>query len=154
NRMDIARLLIDYGVDLNVRNADGRLPVHDCFELSRDDFAKLLFDAGAVADVCAAAAYGKQDRLQEILNGDPAQANDLQTGILPFGWATYGNQPIAAQMLLEHGAIVDRPPYAALIWEPLTHIASVPFARMLLAKGADPNSRDETKLGDTPLHAV
>jgi ankyrin repeat protein len=154
NHMDMARLLIERGVNLNVRNADGRLPVHDCFELSRDEFAKLLFASGAEADVCAAAAYGMLDRLREILAADLSQANDLQTGVLPVGWATYGNQLSAAQLLLEQGSIVNRAPYDAEAWGPAAHIASVSFGKLLLEHGADPNCRSIGKAGDTPLHAV
>src|ERR1039458_9337336 len=29
-KMDVLRLLIERGADLNVRNGDGRLPLHDC----------------------------------------------------------------------------------------------------------------------------
>jgi hypothetical protein len=57
-KIDVLRLLIQRGADLNARNADGRLPLHDCFELGHDDFAKVLLEAGAVPDVCAAAAMG------------------------------------------------------------------------------------------------
>jgi ankyrin repeat protein len=46
-KIDVLQLLIQHGADLNARNADGRLPLHDCFELGRDDFAKVLLDAGA-----------------------------------------------------------------------------------------------------------
>jgi hypothetical protein len=152
DRPEAARLLIERGADLNVRNADGRLALHDCFELGRDAFAQLLLAAGAEVDVCAAAAYGMHDRLREILQRDPAQANDLQTGILPFGWCVYGNQPEAAHILLEHGAVVDRPPYEAEAWGPVAHVAHTNMARLLLARGANPNCRNEN--GDTPIHAA
>ena len=99
NKIDVLRLLIERGADLNARNSDGRLPLHDCFELGHDDFAKLLLDAGAVADVCAAAAYGLHDRLRQILTTDPGQANDLTTGESPLGWSVYGNQPASAIFL-------------------------------------------------------
>ena len=52
NQVEAARLLIGHGVALNVRNADGRLPLHDCFELGRDEFAGMLLAAGAEPDVC------------------------------------------------------------------------------------------------------
>ena len=116
DRMEAARLLIERGADLNVRNADGRLALHDCFELGRDEFAQLLLSAGAEVDVCAVAAYGMHDRLREILKQDPAQANDLRTGISPLGWSAYGDQPESARILFEHGAVVDRPPYDVEAW--------------------------------------
>jgi hypothetical protein len=65
DRREVAQLLIERGADLNVRNADGRLPLHDCFELGRDEFAKFLLAAGAEADISAAAAYGMHHRLSD-----------------------------------------------------------------------------------------
>lgn len=151
-KIDSLRLLIERGADVNARNADGRLPLHDCFELNHDDFAKILLDAGAVADVCAAAAYGINDRLREILATHPGHANDLQTGNSPLGWAAYGHQPEAARILLQHGAIVNRAPYDAKSWGPAAMVASKDVARMLLEYGADPNWRDEG--GNTPMHCA
>jgi ankyrin repeat protein len=149
-RIDVLRLLIERGADLNVRNADGRLPLHDCFELDHDDYAKILLEAGAVPDVCAAAAYGMHDQLQRILAGDPATANDLTTGNSPLGWAVYGQQPRSATMLFEYGAVADRPPYDSYAWRPAAMVASTEVTRVLLEHGANPNWQDEQ--GNTPMH--
>ena len=152
DQMEAARLLIEHGADLNARNSDGRLPLHDCFELGRDEFARFLLGSGAEADVCAAAAYGMHDRLREILQRDPTQAYDLQTGISPIGWSVYGNQPEAARILLDHGAVIDQPPFDAEAWGPTAHVANTILARVLLLYGANPNCRD--KDGNTPMHAA
>jgi ankyrin repeat protein len=152
DQMDAARLLIEHGADLNARNSDGRLPLHDCFELGRDELARFLLRSGAEPDVCAAAAYGMHDRLREILQRDPLQANDLQTGISPIGWSVYGNQPEAARILLDHGAVIDQPPYDAEAWRSTAHVANTILARVLLEHGANPNCRDQE--GDTPMHAA
>jgi len=151
-KSDVLRLLIERGADLNARNADGRLPLHDCFELNHDDFAKILLDAGAVPDACAAAAYGMHDQLQQILTSDPGSANDLTTGESPLGWAAYGGQPKSATILFQHGAIVDRPPYDSYAWRPAAMVASTDVARILLEHGADPNWRNEA--GNTPIHSA
>jgi ankyrin repeat protein len=151
-KIDVLRLLIQRGADLNARNADGRLPLHDCFELGHDDFAKVLLEAGAVPDVCAAAAYGMHERLRQILRSDPAQANDLTTGESPLGWAVYGRQPVSATILFEHGAIADHPPYDSHGWRPAAMVASTVVVPVLLQHGANPNWRDTN--GDTPLHCV
>jgi len=150
NQADVLRLLIERGADLNVRNASGRLPLHDCFELGHDDFAKMLLDAGAMPDVCAAAAYGMHDRLRQILSDDPALANDLSTGESPLGWSVYGAQPESARILFEHGALADRPPYDEQAWRPAAMVASTTVAPVLLAHGADPNWQDNN--GDTAMH--
>jgi len=74
-------------MDVNARNADGRLKLHDCFD---DDFTKILLEAGALVDVCAAAAYGINDRLRGFLASDLENANDLRTGI---SWKRSPNLP-------------------------------------------------------------
>jgi hypothetical protein len=151
-KTDVLQLLIVRGADLNARNASGRLPLHDCFELGHDNFAKMLLDAGAAHDVCSAAAYGMHDRLRHILKSDPAQANDLTTGESPMGWAVYGKQPVSATILFEHGAIAHHPPYDSYAWRPAAMVASTAVAPILLQHGANPNWRDAN--GDTPLHRV
>jgi ankyrin repeat protein len=150
NQVEVLRLLIERGADLNVRNADGRLPLHDCFELGHDDFARILLDAGAVPDVCAAAAYGMHERLEQMLASDVKLANDLTTGESPLGWSVYGRQPESARILFRHGAIADRAPYDAKAWRPVSMVAGVLMPRVLMEHGADPNWRDGN--GDTPLH--
>lgn len=152
DKIDVLQLLIERGADLNARNANGRLPLHDCFELGHDNFAKVLLDAGAVPDVCAAAAYGMHDRLRQILKSDPGQANDLTTGESPLGWAVYGKHPVSAMILFEHGAIADHPPYDSYAWRPAAMVASTAVAPILLQHGANPNWHDAN--GDTPLHRV
>jgi ankyrin repeat protein len=149
-RAEVLRLLIERGADLNVRNADGRLPLHDCFELNHDDFATILLEAGATPDACVAAAYGMHERLEQILKSDPGSANDLATGNSPLGWAAYGHQPVSAKILFEHGAIADRAPYDACAWGPAAMVASTDVARVLMEHGADPNWRDEA--GNTAMH--
>jgi ankyrin repeat protein len=151
-KVDVLRLLIERGADLNARNADGRLPLHDCFELNHDDYAKILLDAGAEPDVCAAAAYGMYDQLEQILKVDPASANDLTTGNSPLGWAAFGHQPRAATILLRHGAVADRAPYDSYAWGPAAIANSTDVARVLLEHGANPNWQDEA--GNTAIHRV
>jgi ankyrin repeat protein len=148
----VLRLLIERGVDLNARNADGRLPLHDCFELGRDNLVPLLLDAGAKPDVCAAAAYGMYDRLREILQNDPALANDLTTGESPLGWSVYGANPESARILFQYGALVDRAPYDAQAWGPAAMVANTTVTPVLLDHGANPNWRDAK--GNTVLHRV
>ena len=149
---EVVQVLIERGADLNVRNHDGRLPLHDCFELGRDHLVPVLLEGGAVPDVCAAAAYGMHDRLREILEGDSRLANDLTTGESPLGWSVYGAQVDSSWILFQHGALVDRPPYDERAWGPAAMVGAVRMARVLLEHGANPNWRDAN--GNTPLHRV
>jgi ankyrin repeat protein len=148
----IVELLIERGARLDTRNAGGRTALHDCFELARDDIAKRLLAAGATLDACAAAAYGYHAELAAILRREPAQANDLTTGLLPLGWSAFAHDAESARILIEHGAIVDRAPYDDHVWSPACMAASVAVARVVLASGADPNYQNGD--GDTPLHQV
>jgi ankyrin repeat protein len=148
----MAELLAARGAALDARNAGGRTALHDCFELGRDAIASSLIAAGATIDVCAAAAFGEHARLQAILHAEPAQANDLSTGLSPLGWAGYAHDAASARILIEHGAIVDRPPHDRHAWGPTCHVADIPVARVLLEHGADPSCQDPH--GDTPLHKV
>jgi ankyrin repeat protein len=149
-KVGVLQLLVERGADLNVRNHHGRLPLHDCFELDHDDFAKMLLDAGAEPDACAASAYGMHDKLEEILKNDPGAANDLTTGESPLGWAIYGQQPRSATILFEHGAIVDRAPYDSYAWRTASMVASTSVTPVLLRHGANPNWQDQA--GNTPMH--
>jgi ankyrin repeat protein len=152
DRAGVVRLLIEHGADLNARNADGRLPLHDCFELRREEIERILLAAGAQPDVCYAAATGLLDPLREILRREPALANDLTTGLSPLGWSAYGGQVEAAQILIDHGAIVNRPPFDYGAWGPVSHVANTGHARVLLRNGASVNCLDLD--GNTPLHAA
>jgi hypothetical protein len=161
NRRQVATLLVSRGANLNARNLDGRLPLHDCFELGRDDFAKYLLSIGAEPDICASAAYGLHDEMLHILEQDANQANDLRTGLSPLGWSVYGNQTRSAEILFSYGAEVNRAPFDVQAWGPTAHVANVGFARLLLAHGAEPNCRHNTSHligaadrgdGDTPIH--
>jgi hypothetical protein len=152
NQKAVLELLIQYGADLNVRNEDNRLPLHDCFELGRDDLAQRLLAAGAQPDVCVLAAYGMSDRLRDLLQSTPEAANDLQTGISPLGWCVYGGSVDCAQILVAHGAILDRPPFDIQAWKPAAHVANTDFARFFLKHAVNPNARDSD--GNTPLHLV
>jgi ankyrin repeat protein len=92
------------------------------------------------------------DRLQQILQSDPANANDLTTGNSPLGWAVYGRQPKSATILFQHGAVAARPPHDSYAWGPAAGVASIDVTRVLLEHGASPNWQDEA--GNTPIHRV
>jgi ankyrin repeat protein len=148
-QVEAARRLIEHGVDLNLRNAYGRLAVHDAFEYGRQEIADLLFDAGCEVDAAAAAAFSRNDDLRKRL---PAEANDMTTGTTPLGWAAYGQNVEGAKLLIAAGAKVTGDPYDELAWGPACDVCAMGVAEVLLAAGADPNWRDPD--GGTPMHNV
>jgi ankyrin repeat protein len=104
-----------------------------------------------------AAAFGRVDRLREVLAEDPARARELsEDGFTPLHLAIFGHQEEAARVLLEHGADpnalstnenVKVPPLGTAAF-----VRSTPLARLLLDHGADVNGRGEG--GFTALHSA
>jgi uncharacterized protein len=104
-----------------------------------------------------AAAFGRSERLAEILRDDPSQATALsEDGFTALHLAIFGGQEEAARALLEQGADpsalstnenVRVPPLGTAAF-----VRSVPLARLLLDSGADVNGRGEG--GFTALHSA
>lgn len=151
-QLQVVRLLLARGADASARNGGGRMPLHDAFEYGRDLIAQLLISEDTGIDACAAAAFGRLNELKSRLAANPAEANDLTTGLTPMGWAAYGQQAEAAKMLLAAGAKVTGDPYDELFWGPAADVAAIHVAHAALQAGADPNWRDPE--GNTPAHLV
>ena len=107
--------------------------------------------------VFEAAAFGRCERLAEILQDDPSQATALsEDGFTALHLAIFGGQEEAARALLEQSADpnalstnenVRVPPLGTAAF-----VRSVPLARLLLDSGADVNGRGEG--GFTALHSA
>ena len=107
--------------------------------------------------VFEAAAFGRGERLTEILRDDPSQATALsEDGFAALHLAIFGGQEEAARALLGQGADpnalstnenVRVPPLGTAAF-----VRSVPLARLLLDSGADVNGRGEG--GFTALHSA
>ena len=117
-------------------------------ELLRPDGELSVFDA---------AAFGRLERLGELLDEDPERAQAFSDdGFTALHLAIFGGQEGAVRLLLECGAhpnVLSRADIAKV--PPLGTAAfagSSPIARLLLDSGADPNVRGEG--GFTPLHAA
>jgi uncharacterized protein len=107
-------------------------------------------------DVFEAAAFGRIERLQELLDDDPELAAALAPdGFTALHFAAFFGQPEAARLLLERGADAGFTARNDMRVQPLHSAAAVDqteIARMLLDAGADPNETQEG--GFVPLHAA
>lgn len=102
----LAELLVELGVDLDLRNRMGRTALHDAIEYG-SSLAETLIERGAHVDVCAAAILGRHARLEELLDADPALVDDRSTEISPLCWAAFGDQVESARILIDRGARMD-----------------------------------------------
>lgn len=107
--------------------------------------------------VFEAAAFGRLERLRQILAEDPAQATAFSDdGFTALHLAIFGGQEEAARLLLERGAdpnvlstndAVKVPPLATAAF-----VRSTSLAQLLLDSGADVNGRGEG--GFVTLHSA
>lgn len=141
-----ARLLIDSGIDLEARTAEGRTALHDSIEFGHPAVTELLLERGAELDVCSAAILGRVERVRELLDAGPDLANDRSTGLSPLGWAAFGNQVEAARELIDRGARMDDGELQCA-----ASVGHVEVGRFLIERGADPDDACE---GTRALHAA
>ncbi len=143
-----ARVLVEAGIDLEARNAEGRTALHDSIEFGVPEITELLLARGAELDLCSAAILGRLERVRELLDRDPAAVDDRSTGLSPLGWAAFGNQVAVARELLRRGARMDDGELLCA-----ASVGHVEVGRVLIEHGADPDRIDERACGNA-LHAA
>ena len=119
--------------------------------------ARALLPPDERLTVFEAAAFGRVERLRELLAADPGQAAALSDdGFTALHLAVFARQADAARVLIEHGADVDRRSEGPIARVPPLGTAafarSPELARLLLDAGADPNGQGEG--GFTALHSA
>lgn len=105
-------------------------------------------------DVFEAAAFGRVDRLKELLTGQPALANAYAAdGFYPLGLAAFYGHGDAAALLLSRGAdpnLTARNTMKVRALHAASASRSLQIAKDLIAAGADVNAPQQE--GFTPLH--
>ncbi|MDX6407133.1 MAG: uncharacterized protein QOE13_204 [Gaiellaceae bacterium] len=109
-----------------------------------------LLAADPELDVFEAAAFGRDDRLRELLDEDPARANAFGgDGFHPLGLACFFGHVVAARLLLDRGADVNALSknehvqtaaiHAAAAAEGKQEATRYELVKLALDNGADPN---------------
>ena len=116
-----------------------------------------LLAAGPELDVFETAAFGRMERLQELLDADPDLVSAwAEDGFTPLHLAAFFRHPDAARLLVERGAPVDavarNEDIAVTPLQSAVTAAEEETAALLLERGADPNFRHGG--GFTPLQTA
>jgi len=118
--------------------------------------ARSLLPPDPELTIFEAAAFGRTDRLREILTAEPSQVTALSIdGFTALHLAIFGNQREAAGVLIDHGADVNQLSANTAHVPPLgtaAFVRSLPLTQLLLDAGADVNGHEES--GFTALHAA
>ena len=124
--------------------------------LGRADIVRLLLDRGAPVSFAEACAIGDAGLALRLLDADPSLLDQRsEDGFPPLGLAIFFRHPDLARTLIERGADVNAAAENRQRVRPLHAAASVgdlETMRLLLERGADPNTRQE--LDFTPLHGA
>jgi len=110
-----------------------------------------LLAADPNLDVFEAAAFGRDDRLRELLDEDPSQANALgDDGFHPLGLACFFGHLEAARLLLDRGANINTLSTNEHVQTAAIHASAAAagdeatryeLVKLALEHGADPNLR-------------
>jgi ankyrin repeat protein len=120
------------------------------------EVADVLLAAEPELGPLEAAATGRADRLQQLLDDDP-EAGHARTpeGFTPLGLAAFLGGPDVVRVLLDHGADADDDADNQFGVRPVNAAAAShdhETMRLLLEAGADPNATQQG--GFTPLHSA
>ncbi|KAI0000135.1 hypothetical protein BJV74DRAFT_821797 [Russula compacta] len=160
--LDVARVLIDHGADVNTTNEDKRSPLHVAFYGGQLKVMELLLQKGADVDVRdsfgntllhRASFDGRLEVVSLLLNHNANSNAKNQNGWRPLHRAALREQVEVARLLLRKEAEVNT---QTLDGNTPLHIASivgtVKVAELLLLHGADVHARGEHDW--TPIHTA
>ncbi|MBF8296406.1 MAG: Ankyrin, partial [Bacteroidetes bacterium] len=127
---------------VNARNASGLSAVLVATYNGKNDIAKLLIDEGARLDIFEASATGTQDRVEQLLQGDPGAVNSYSAdGWTPLHLAAFFGRVNIVHLLLGRGAALNAVSHTDERVTPLHSALANPhnaaLAQVLIDAGAD-----------------
>ena len=157
--VDVVRLLLDRGAEVNGKASGGMTPIHYAAWFAHADVVRLLLDRGAEVNVKDNAGltplhFAAKDVYVDVImllinRGADVNAKD-NDGWTPLHDATWDGHADVAVLLLDRGAQVNGKTIGG--WTPLHYAAwdgYVHVAVVLLDRGAEVNCKDNK--GKTPL---
>ena len=158
--VDVARLLLEHGVDVNVQDFGGKTPLHAVARIGRMEVMRVLLEHGAIIDaedktggtpLHEAVEHGDVEVMRVLLGHGANIGAEDKTGRTPLHEAVRNRNIEVMRVLLEHGANIgagDKTGRTSL-HEAAEH-GVVEVMRVLLEHGANIGAEDKT--GRTPLH--
>ena len=160
---DIARLLLDCGATLDIRDLDHEgTPAQWAID-KRPDVARFLIEQGAVADIFMHGALGEVEKVGAALDKNPELLGTLSSGEAPGGHvyaytigidmpplqvAARRDQRPVVDLLLERGCPVDiRNRLGSTALHQAAWVGHADMVSHLLERGADPTLRDHDHNG-------
>ncbi|KAI0292992.1 hypothetical protein B0F90DRAFT_1822487 [Multifurca ochricompacta] len=161
NCVNVAKVLLKYGADVNVRGSAEWTLLHETANKGHLEISQLLIKSGADVNakslggsnpMLLASAVGHKDIVQLLLEHG-ADTNAWYGDKSVLYWALKGGHLKVAQLLLKHSADVNARNEKG---QTLLHVASqhgdLDVARRLLERGGDVNARNNQ--GKTPFEAA
>ncbi|KAF5242785.1 hypothetical protein FANTH_8521 [Fusarium anthophilum] len=158
--IDMVRLLVDRGIDINAPDESGRTPLYLSATIGDVEMVRVLCEGGAVIETTSesghtplqvAALKGYTEVVELLLEkGADIEASDNYGGFTPLGIAASMNHAAVTRLLLGMGAKVEATNLVG--HTPLISAAksgSEAVAKLLLQHGAHVEATD--KSGSTPL---